>query len=156
MKAEHINPFLKATVNVIQTMANTKVTPGKPEIKTGNLSWGDISGIIGVAGKQLKGHMVISFENSCIIGIVHGMLGEEYKTISKEVVDAVGEITNMICGGAKKDLSELGYAFDLAIPLMIQGKNVEITQLSKGPVYSIPFNTDKGKFVVEANISEST
>ncbi len=154
MKVEYINPFLLATKNVIETMANTKVSNDKPALKQGNLSWGVVTGLIGMASEKLKGHMVISFDEPCILGIVSGMLGEEFKEINKDVVDAVGEITNMICGGAKKELSESGYVFDLAIPLMIMGKNVEITQLSKGPIISIPFSTDKGRFVVEANLQE--
>jgi chemotaxis protein CheX len=152
MKVEFINPFLNATINVIQTMAATKVQPGKPELKTGNLSWGVVSGIIGMASEELQGHMVISFDAPCILGIVSGMLGEEMKKVDQDVADAVGEITNMICGGAKKELSEMGYRFDTAIPLMIMGKDVEISQLSKGPVLTIPFTTEKGKFVVEANL----
>ena len=154
MKVEYINPFLKATKNVIETMANTKVTNDKPSLKQGNLSWGVVSGIIGMASSKLTGHMVISFDEKCILGIVSGMLGEDFKEINKDVVDAVGELTNMICGGAKKELSEAGYTFDLALPLMVMGQNVEICQLSKGPVLTIPFTTDKGKFVLEANLMD--
>ena len=154
MHVEYINPFLNATKNVIETMANVKVSNEKPGLKKGILSWGVVSGVIGMASDKLKGHMVISFDEPCILGIVGGMLGEEFKQINQDVVDAVGEITNMICGGAKKDLNDLGYKFDLAIPLMIVGKNVEITQLTKGPVLSIPFATATGRFVVEANLVE--
>ena len=154
MKVEYINPFLNATRNVIETMASTKVVNEKPTLKQGNLSWGVISGIIGMASKNLQGHMVISFDEASILGIVSAMLGEEFKKIDQDVIDAVGEITNMICGGAKKELSEKGYMFDLAIPLIVIGKDMEIAQLSKGPVLSIPFSTDKGKFVVDANLLE--
>ena len=154
MKVEYINPFLNATKNVIETMANTPVTAEKPALKKGNMSWGVVTGIIGMASDKLKGHMVISFDAPCILGIVSGMLAEEFTEVNQDVVDAVGEITNMICGGAKKELSEMGYLFDLAIPLMIQGKDIEITQFTKGPVVTIPFTTARGKFVVEANLIE--
>lgn len=152
MQVEYINPFLNATKNVIETMANTKVTNEKPALKKGNLSWGIVTGIIGIASARLKGHMVISFDEGSILGIVSGMLGEEFKEVNKDVVDAVGELTNMICGGAKKELSELGSTFDLAIPLMVVGKNVEISQLSTGPVVTIPFATQGGRFVLEATL----
>ena len=152
MKVEYINPFLNATKNVIETMANTKESHDKPALKKGNLSWGIVTGVIGIASAQLKGHMVISFDEPSILGIVSGMLGEEFTQVNRDVIDAVGEITNMICGGAKKELSEQGFMFDLAIPLMIMGKNIEISQLSTGPVVTIPFTTERGTFVLEANL----
>jgi chemotaxis protein CheX len=154
MKADIINPFLLATTNVIQTMASLTVTAGKPGLKQGNLSWGSVSGVIGMASDKLKGHMVVSFDTPCILRIVSNMLGEEMKEMNKDVVDAVGEITNMICGGAKKSLSESGCVFNMAIPLVISGEKVEITQLGSGPVISIPFTTEAGKFVVEANLMD--
>lgn len=154
MKAEIINPFLLATTNVIETMARMKTTPGKPGIKQGNLSWGVVSGVIGMASDKLKGHLVVSFDEPCILRIVSNMFNEEMTSINKEVVDAVGEITNMICGGAKKSLSELGTTFNMAIPLVISGKNVEINQLANGPVLSIPFTTDAGRLVVEASLQD--
>lgn len=152
MQVEFINPFLVSTVKVIETMASTKVTAGKPAIKQGNKSWGDVSGIIGLASDQLSGNLILSFDRPSILGIVSGMLGEEMKEITPDVVDAVGEITNMISGGAKAMLSEQGQKFEMASPIMLVGKNIEITQLSKGPVITIPFKTDKGEFVAEATL----
>jgi len=152
MNVEFINPFLESTIKVIETMAFTKVTPGKPSIKQGNKSWGCVSGIIGLASEQLTGNLILSFDKPSILGIVGGMLGEELSGITPDVVDAVGEITNMISGGAKATLSEKGHKFDMATPIMLVGKDVEITQLSKGPVITIPFRTDKGEFVVEVTL----
>ena len=154
IKVEYINPFLNATKYVIETMASTQVRAGKPAVKQGNLSWGIVTGIIGLASDKLKGNMVLSFEEKAILGIVSKMLGEEFTQINSEIADAVGELTNMISGNAKKELAEQGYAFDMAIPVMITGKGLEITQFSKGPVITIPFETDAGKFVVEANLIE--
>jgi chemotaxis protein CheX len=152
MKAEIINPFLVSTVNVLQTMARLKATPGKPSVKDNNRSWGVVSGVIGMASDKLKGHMVVSFEERCILKVVSNMFNEEIPTINKDVVDAVGEITNMICGGAKTALSEMGTSFNMAIPLVISGKDIEIAQLSAGPVLSIPFTTEAGNLVVEASL----
>lgn len=152
MKAEYINPFVSATRNVLETMAKIECMPGSPVLKSDNLSWGIISGVIGLASSQLKGNMIISFDLGCILAIVDNMLNETFTEITQEVVDAVGEITNMISGGAKRELSEMGYTFEMAIPVMILGQKIEITQLS-GPCISIPFTTPHGNFVVEANLA---
>lgn len=155
MNVEYINPFLKSVKNVVETMAFTKVAVGTPGLKQGNLSWGVVSGIIGLASGKMKGNMVLSFDEAAILGIVSAMLGETFPEINKDVVDAVGELTNMISGGAKAELSTMGFVFDMAIPVVITGKQVEITQLSKGPTLSVPFETDKGKFVLEANLADN-
>ena len=152
MNVEFINPFLESTVKVIETMAATKVTVGTPTLKQGNKAWGLVSGVIGMASQNLAGCLIISFDQGSILGIVGGMLGEEMSAVTPDVVDAVGELTNMICGGAKAVLAQQGHKFDMATPVMLVGQEVEISQLSKAPVITIPFKTDRGEFVVEASM----
>jgi chemotaxis protein CheX len=152
MDAKLVNPFIDATVNVLKTMAKVNPVPGKPHLKEGSRTWGVVTGIIGMAGQAVTGNMVVSFEEKCILTIVKNMLMEDFPSINKDVIDAVGEITNMISGGAKKDLSEHGYSFNMATPVILTGKDLEMTQLSKAPIIVIPFDTETGKFVVEANL----
>lgn len=154
MKVELINPFINATANVLTTMCKTEPFAGKPNLKEGKATWGAVTGIIGMSSDKLVGNMVLSFDEPSILGIVNAMLSESYKEINSEIVDAVGEITNMISGGAKQQLSELGYAFSMATPIMITGQGVTISQLSKAPVIQIPFTSNVGKFVLEANLAE--
>ncbi|MCK5232422.1 MAG: chemotaxis protein CheX [Desulfobulbaceae bacterium] len=155
MKAEFINPFLAAAKNVLETMAQTKVNAGKPLLKEEPVTYGEITGIIGMASDKIEGTMVISFEKSCILKIVGNMLYEPPKSeIDDEIVDAVGELTNMICGGAKAELAKLNQKFDLATPTMVVGTGVAITVFSDAPTLIIPFDTENGKFVIEANLME--
>ena len=39
-----INPFINATINVLETMAFVKVTAGKPYLKKDNIAVGDVTG----------------------------------------------------------------------------------------------------------------
>ncbi|OIP49821.1 MAG: chemotaxis protein CheX [Deltaproteobacteria bacterium CG23_combo_of_CG06-09_8_20_14_all_60_8] len=155
MKVEYINPFLKATKNVIETMAQTKVKHAKPQLKTDAKTSGEVTGVIGMTCATLTGAMVLSFSESCILHIVAAMLMEPIRErVDADVVDAVGELTNMICGGAKAELSKLDLKFELATPTMVVGKDVEISMFSKTPTIVIPFTTEHGNFVVEANLRE--
>jgi len=155
MKAEFINPFLHATKNVLETMAQTPVNAQKPKLKDGTTTYGEVTGIIGMASETVSGTMVVSFTEKCILKIVGNMLMEEPKgKIDDEIIDAVGELTNMICGGAKAELAKLNHKFDLATPTMVVGKGVEISHYSSEPTLVIPFNTDAGDFVIEANLTE--
>ena len=155
MKAEFITPYIDSTLNVLQTMCQTNPEPGKPDVKETNRTLGDVTGLIGMAGAEVSGNMTLSFESSTIIAVVNRMLMEEFTEVNDDVVDAVGELTNMISGGTKKLLSDIGYSFDMATPVMIQGRDVELKQLSEATIITIPFQTDAGMFWVEANLASS-
>jgi chemotaxis protein CheX len=102
MNVTFINPFLGAVVNVLKTMAFTDPTPGKPFVKTSNeLSQGDVTGVIGLTG-PVKGSIAVSFTEAAILHVVSNMFGEPLSEINCEVEDAVGELSNMICGDARR------------------------------------------------------
>ncbi len=148
MNVEFINPFLRATLNVLKTMAFTEATAGKPYVKKDQIAGGDVSGIIGITG-ETEGSLSISFSEPCICYIVSNMFGETITKINKEVEDAVGEITNMISGDARRELAEKGLVLQGSIPTVVSGKNHSIKHLAKGPSIAIPFSTKAGHFVVE-------
>ena len=116
MNAEFINPVIAALINVLQTMAQIELVPGKPKKKSDDQAGGDISGLIGMVGDKIQGSMSISFDEGLVLEIMHKMLGEKPDGIDADVQDMVGEITNMICGGAKNELDQKGYSFDMATP----------------------------------------
>jgi len=148
MKVEHINPFLNATLNVLKTMAFTEATAGKPYLKKERVAGGDVSGIIGITG-ETEGSLSISFTEPAICQIVSNMFGEEITKLNQEVEDAVGEITNMISGDARRELAEKGFVLKGAIPSVVSGHNHTVKHMAKGPSIAIPFTTEAGSFVVE-------
>lgn len=149
MKAEFVNPFLNAILDVLTTMARMEAKPGKPYLKKERTSMGDVSGLIGLTGRQMKGSLAISFTEPVILQITENMLGEKVDSVNDLVTDMVGEITNMVTGGAKRTFSEMGYDFDLAIPGVVAGKNHIITHKTSGQTIILPFHTDTGDFFVE-------
>jgi chemotaxis protein CheX len=147
MDVKLINPFINATLNVLQTMAFIKCQAGKPYLKKDNVAQGDVSGVIGFTGER-NGTVSVTFDELCILKVVSNMFGEEMKDLNDEVSDAVGEITNMISGQARKELEETGRLFHGAIPTVITGKNHKIESTTKGPKIAIPFATDAGTFTI--------
>jgi chemotaxis protein CheX len=83
------------------------------------------------------------------------MLGEEIKEINGDIKDAVGEITNMVSGSARKRLEAEGFSISAAIPTVVSGKGHSIVHVMGGPSIVIPFNTDHGTFVVDVCLTES-
>jgi chemotaxis protein CheX len=143
-----INPFINATLNVLETMAFIKSEAQKPYLKKENVAKGDVSGIVGFTG-DTDCTVFITFDESCIVKIVSNMLGEQINEINDEIKDAVGELTNMISGQARKELEEMGKLFQGGIPSVVSGKNHELMPLTKGPRIAIPFKTDFGSFTIE-------
>ncbi len=149
-----INPFLLATVKVLETQASTKATQGPIFKKTSKDQFnGDISGVIGLISDAFSGSVVISFPKETFLKIMSRMLGEEVTSINKEIEDGAGELTNIIFGQAKVTLNEKGYGIKTAIPTVISGQGHSVTQMTDGPRVVIPFETDVGKFFVEICLS---
>lgn len=151
MNVEFINPFLNSLMNVLETMAMTKLSPGKPSLKREETSKGDVSGIIGMAGPQTKGSLSVTFQESLALSIMEKMLGERPPKINDEVTDMVGEITNMVTGGAKNILGDKGYDFDMATPTVVSGKDHTISHQCEGATLIIPFTSESGNAYIEVS-----
>ncbi len=148
MDVKIINPFLEATVNVLKTMAMIEPKPGKPFLKKDDNAFGVVSGIIGITGAA-QGSMSISFSAPCIKAIVSNLFGMDVPDINEEVKDAVGELTNMICGDARRRLDEEGIDLKAGTPTVVSGKCHSIHHIHNGPSLAVPFHTPSGDFVVE-------
>ncbi len=148
MDVSFINPFINATLHVLDTMAFITVQPGKPYLAKDNVAKGDVTGVIGLTG-VIGGTVAVTFQEACILEIVSNMFGEKMTVLNNEITDAVGELTNMISGQARKELEEVGKVFKAAIPSVITGPGHSITHYSDGPRIAIPFFTDNGEFTIE-------
>ncbi|MBW2594280.1 MAG: chemotaxis protein CheX, partial [Deltaproteobacteria bacterium] len=122
MDVRFINSFIEATTDVLTTMAGIAPQVGKPFLKKNDIANGDVSGIIGLTG-EASGSMALSFSEKAIVLIVSNMLGEEISEINSDIKDAVGEITNMISGAARKKIESMGLNITAAIPTVVAGKN---------------------------------
>ena len=154
MDVRFVNSFLEGTITVLKTMAFIEPRPGKPYLKQDNVAVGDISGIIGLTGAA-RGSLALSFSGSCILRVVSNMLGEEITDLNADIQDAVGEITNMISGAARKNLEAKGFNITAAIPTVVFGKGHSIIHVMGGPSIIIPFETDAGPFVCDVCISDA-
>jgi chemotaxis protein CheX len=155
MDVNYINPFLQGTLEVLKTMASITATPGKPYVKTSNAAAGDISGIIGITG-DATGSLAISFTEPCICQVVNSLLGENHTTINAEIIDAVGELTNMISGAARNLMEKQGIKAFAAIPTVVHGKNHSINAIYNIPSIIIPFTTQAGPFFVDVCIKTTS
>ena len=150
-----IAQFVDATTGVLGTMAMTEAKAGVPFVKQHAGAQGDVPGVMGFSnpkGKS-KGTMSLTFTAASALGIVSAMLYEEQTEINDVVTDAVGELTNMISGQARKGLVGMGMVFEGAIPSVITGPGHTIRHVSTSAILAIPFETPHGSLMVEVCFS---
>lgn len=135
--------------NVLATMATLEIKQQGLSIKKGALPPGDVTGMISMHSNKASGTLAISFSENVVLQIAQRMLGDSFTSINKEIVDLVGEITNIVCGNAKQILETKGYSFDMARPTVIVGRTQQLDHSEKTPVVVIPFATEAGDFYVE-------
>ena len=152
MQVEHINPFLTALSNTFSTMLAA-------EAHRGDLTLGDpktrhfpISGLIGLSGKA-SGMVVINLSTEVALKAASAMLMEEKVEVDEEVVDAVGELANVIAGQAKTELQQ--YELSVSLPNVIIGEDHEIRFPSATPPLVVPFKTDFGPLRLEVGFEAS-
>ncbi|MFM2480054.1 chemotaxis protein CheX [Celerinatantimonas sp. YJH-8] len=149
MEAKFVNPFLSSLLNVLSTMAQLELKPQAPRLKKDEVARGDVSGVIGMIGPMTKGSFSISFDKSLALEVMHRMLGERPKDINDDVTDMIGEITNMVTGGAKRILADQGYEFNMATPIVVSGPSHTIQHKTDGAKILMPFTSEYGIATIE-------
>jgi chemotaxis protein CheX len=87
---------------------------------------GNVTGLIGVHG-EVSGFITVNLAERLASVAVGGLLQDRFDTLSHQVIDGVGEITNIIAGGIKKHLSTTAWAFEhVTVPSVIVGQNYQI------------------------------
>ncbi len=87
---------------------------------------GTVTGIIGVHG-DVSGFVTVNLAEQVAMSTVAGLLQEDFDSLTHQVVDGVGEITNIIAGGVKKGLAGTPWGFrQLTVPSVIVGHNYQI------------------------------
>ena len=138
MDAAFVNPYLTAVQNTFTTMLGIQIAMGKPELKHNRLTSADVTGVMGFAGDK-KGMFSLSFTKISTLHVYKSMVGEEALSITPEVVDCIGELTNIISGQARVQIEKLGFKLSASLPTVIVGEKVEISFITKVPVVVLPF-----------------
>jgi chemotaxis protein CheX len=86
-------------------------------------SFDGVLSLIGLVGAVIgNGSLVCSVETAYVLS--SRLLMAEFSSVDAEVLDAVGEITNMIIGGFKTLLETRVGRVQMSIPTVIYGKNI--------------------------------
>ncbi|WDP91735.1 MAG: chemotaxis protein CheX [Desulfobacter sp.] len=151
MDVNYINPFISASMKVFSTFAGMQSMPGTPAVRTQPLADKDIKGFIGLNGHGISGYFIINFSGGFLDQILASIFGRPGSSM-EERFDLAGELTNMISGSAKAELSQKGYFFDVAVPKISMELPEIPDKLKTNPIIVVPFSTRAGSFHIEASI----
>lgn len=149
MKVEYINPFLTSAISAFDTMLGCRLMRGTPYIKNASQPEHEVSGIIGLSGKA-RGTVVLSLSRQAALNVTGVLLQEQPTEINADVADAVGELTNIIAGGAKAKLEHLDLS--VSLPTVITGKCHCVEFPRKATPICIPFESEWGHITVEVGL----
>jgi chemotaxis protein CheX len=146
MDVRYINPFVKSICNTFETMCSTKVDVGKPTLKSDGDPRTDVSGVIGFSG-DAAGCVVLHFDFDVASKVASAFAQIEITPDHPDFADAIGELANMVAGGAKAKFE--GLSINISLPNVIVGKNHSVSPSKTSPRLVIPCSTEMGTFQVE-------
>ncbi|MEZ5356228.1 MAG: chemotaxis protein CheX [Bryobacteraceae bacterium] len=143
-----------ATIGVLTTMLALEAEAGPPTlsaVETGP-SHG-VAAIVGVAGPYSGTGSVVCTE-TVACRLAGAMLMSEYDSVNEDVLDAMGEIANMVIGNIKTNLEERFGAMALTTPTVIHGGDFSTRASGKNTWTVVPFTTGGDGFFVQMMLVE--
>lgn len=144
-----LSPFVDAVQEVLSMMAMLNIEVVDTYLGTTQFHYADVSGIMALAGDQ-KGIIMISFYEALSNKIISSIMGLPIEEITEEEQhDGVGELINMIAGGAKARLGDSDWSFLLSAPTVITGNQHRVIQQKDIPCVIMVFSIDDENFAVQ-------
>ena len=102
---------------------------------------------ISLDSSEFKGTLSLCFEKKVYIALINKMIGEDYKQVTKENEDGIGELLNIIFGFVKMKLNDTGSSYSMARPTI---RHTQLNSVSENSIVLL-FKSDVGYFHVELN-----
>lgn len=150
MRAEHVNPFISSLTDTFQTMLACSLNRGGIYLRDSESCPHEVSGIIGLSGIT-SGTVVLSMEREVALKAAGTLLMCEPTEIDSDVIDAVGEITNIVAGQAKAQLEQ--YNLSLSLPNVVLGRAHRVCYPSDVRPICIPFTCAWGSVLIEIGLA---
>jgi len=142
-----------AAHNVFETMLGTKLQDGEPRQVDSPMRTEGVVALIGLAGDWAgTGAFRCSAE---MARKVSGLfLMQEFTAVDEEVLDAVGELANMVLGNAKTVFEETLGPMGLSIPTVIYGRNFTTRSVGHNEWTVVPFELDGEVFEIQISLAQ--
>jgi chemotaxis protein CheX len=151
MDARDIVPFVRSVQNVFDTMLQVHVDTQKPRVREASDPCYDVSGIIGMSG-DVSGLIVLSFPTDTAERLVTLFTGVHLDADHEDFADAIGELVNMVAGGAKAQFDHRSVS--ISCPSVVVGAQHRVFSQKSRPIIEIPSDCECGPFSVMVSMKD--
>lgn len=152
MEAKDIAPFVRSLGNVFSTMFQVHVSADNPKFKDPATPCHEVSGIISLTD-EVTGAVVLNMPGETGIRVVELFTGMKLELDDPDFADAIGELVNMITGGAKAEFE--GRRVSISCPSVVVGEGHRVFQQKNRPIIEIPCDCECGAFSLLVSMKES-
>lgn len=153
MKKEHVNPFIKASIDVLAQTTGLLFSTRQPFLKDSPFMADNILISLGITG-ELKGNVVISMAEETSKEIASRMMMDmpvmELNDLAKS---ALCELGNMILGNVATLFFNEGTKIDITPPTLFRAEHVQVSNMDM-IVICIPLETENHRIVLDVAIKE--
>lgn len=142
MDVHLINPFIESTLEVFQSMVGVELESGVSRAAAHpSVVEGAVSAVVTMRGGA-SGSLILIFPRE-VVGLVVRQWDEDIEKL-EDILDAIGELANMVCGSAKHKLSN--QLIEISIPAVVVGRNFADSLNKLTPWLIVPFEGQFGSF----------
>lgn len=149
MDPRYITPFIASIKNVFSTMMQLEVRVEEPTLKELHTAKYDASAIIGLSG-EVVGSVILSLPGDTAERVAGLFTGTEMSLQHPDFPDAIGELVNMIAGGAKAQFPLKSVS--ISTPSVILGEHHSVLKQKEIQSIVIPCTTDCGELAIEVAV----
>lgn len=143
-----IQAVQSATAEVFSTMLGLEIEPVSVHTDRANPSVNEgVMAFVGVAGPWM-GNGVISCTAAFACKVCELFLMTEAAAVNEEVLDAVGELANMVIGNFKTSAEAVVGPLNLSVPTVIYGRNFTSKSVGNSDWLVMPFKCGEDNFEI--------
>jgi chemotaxis protein CheX len=134
-----LDAFISSVTECFETMMGCQVDVGDPYVVPSATCEQDINSMVGLSGR-VPGNVIVGVQRGLAIQFTKEVIGHQTDSIDEQVIDAVGEIANMVVGGAKCRLTQ--FKLSISLPTVICGRGLKVNFPSGVRPVLVPFSVD--------------
>ena len=144
LTSEIINPVISATIETFDMMLGVKLRKTSLKlVQRSELAFHPLTAVIQLSGPA-HGSICLSLERRTAFTLVYKLLGESVCEMTPVVIDAAGELVNIIAGTAERSMEHLD--LQLGLPSIVGGSDISF------PSGAVPmaahFTSNIGRLIV--------
>ena len=143
--------IIDATKDIFSNMVMLGATPGTSFERADEPLIDSVSGMISLEGKY-NGLLAIHLPTSSALEVGGSFIDLDLEEVDADVLDAIGELANMLAGNIKATLDPAGSDIQLSIPSTLHGAEYMVEKIAGASSICIPFYLDNGDFLVELQL----